>query len=99
MHVVQPSLYYATTVKVVRRLGAGGQMGHVDDEALDDGRPYDDPEEQGRYYLNGAQSPSQGPGPRLWWQRQAYAQPTSTSRSARPLPSLRCGPRREHDQL
>ena len=44
---------HVAMVKLVFRQGAGGQIGHVDHEALDD-REDDDQEKQDHCYLNGA---------------------------------------------
>jgi hypothetical protein len=41
--------------RIILRQRASGQVGHVNDETLDDG-PYDDQEEQADRYLNGAES-------------------------------------------
>jgi hypothetical protein len=53
VQVGQPRLLHVAMVKLVLRQGAGGQIGHVDHEALDD-REDDDHKEQHHCYLHGA---------------------------------------------
>ena len=75
-------------VEFILRQRARGKVGHVDHEALDDG-PYDDQQEQGRCYLNGAE-PLRTKGHTVA-HVPTIGDADSHGRSARPLSPLRRG--------